>query len=99
MSNNEKFNALLNSCPHARQVYNALLAFAKPSLQQTDDVVHTDGENIIITTKKAEEIIPISRVQSFSLKEPGLAYGKIVFTTSFCESSGWRHTAPPPYNS
>lgn len=38
MSNNEKFNALLNSCPHARQVYNALLAFAKPSLQQTDDV-------------------------------------------------------------
>ena len=44
--------------------------------------LHTDGENIIIATKKTEEIIPISRVQSFSLKEPGLAYGKIVFTTA-----------------
>lgn len=44
--------------------------------------LHTDGENIIITTKKAEEVIPISRIQSFTLKEPGLAYGKIVFTTA-----------------
>ena len=35
--------------------------------------LHTDGENIIIATKKTEEIIPISRVQSFSLNEPGFA--------------------------
>lgn len=44
--------------------------------------LHTDGENIIIATKKAEEIVPISCIQSFSLKKPGLAYGKIIFTTA-----------------
>ena len=38
MDNNGKFNALLNSCAHTRKVYNALLAFAKPSIQQSDDV-------------------------------------------------------------
>ncbi len=46
MSNNEKFNALLNSCSHAQQVYNALLTFAKPSLQQTDNV--SEKRKIII---------------------------------------------------
>lgn len=50
--------------------------------------LHIDGENIVIATKKAEEIIPISRVQSFSLKEPGLAYGKIVFTTAQAATTG-----------
>ena len=50
--------------------------------------LHTDGENIIIVTKKTEETIPISRVQSFSLKEPGLAYGKIVFTTAQAATTG-----------
>lgn len=50
--------------------------------------LHTDSENIIITTKKAEEVIPISRIQSFSLKEPGLAYGKIVFTTAQAPTAG-----------
>lgn len=50
--------------------------------------LHTDGENIIIVTKKTEETIPISRVQSFSLKEPGLAYGKIVFTTAQAATAG-----------
>ena len=50
--------------------------------------LHTDGENIIIATKKTEEIIPISRVQSFSLKEPGLAYGKIIFTTAQAATAG-----------
>ena len=50
--------------------------------------LHTDGENIIITTKKAEEVIPISRIQSFTLKEPGLAYGKIVFTTAQAATTG-----------
>lgn len=28
MTNNEKFNALLNSCTYPRQIYNALLALA-----------------------------------------------------------------------
>lgn len=28
MSNNEKFNARLNSCAHSRQIYNMLLAWA-----------------------------------------------------------------------
>lgn len=50
--------------------------------------LHTDGENIIIATKKTEEIVPISRVQSFSLKEPGLAYGKIIFTTAQAATAG-----------
>lgn len=44
--------------------------------------LHTDGENIIIVSRKTEETIPISRIQSFSLKEPGLSYGKIMFTTA-----------------
>lgn len=38
MDNNEKFNTLLNSCAHSSQIYNALLVFAKPSLQESDDV-------------------------------------------------------------
>ena len=38
MNNNEKFNTLLNSCAHSRQIYNALLSFAKPSLQQANDM-------------------------------------------------------------
>ena len=50
--------------------------------------LHTDGENIIIATKKTEEVVPISRIQSFSLKEPGLAYGKIVFTTAQAATTG-----------
>lgn len=50
--------------------------------------LHTDGENIIIATKKTEEVVPISRIQSFSLKEPGLAYGKIVFTTAQTTTTG-----------
>lgn len=29
MSNNERFNLMLNSCKHPRQVYNALSAFPK----------------------------------------------------------------------
>lgn len=50
--------------------------------------LHTDGENIVIATKKSEEVVPISRIQSFSLKEPGLAYGKIVFTTAQAATTG-----------
>lgn len=45
-------------------------------------VLHTDGENIIISKGKNEEVIPISGIQSFSLKKPGLIYGTIEFTTA-----------------
>lgn len=38
MSNNEKFNTLLNACTHSHKIYSALLSLAKPSLQQTDDI-------------------------------------------------------------
>lgn len=33
MSNNERFNHMLNSCRHPRQVYNALSAFPKEEKQ------------------------------------------------------------------
>lgn len=32
MSNNEKFNAMLNSCKNPIAVYNALLALAEPGV-------------------------------------------------------------------
>ena len=38
MTNREKFNLLLNNCVHWEQIYSALLALAKPSIQQTDDM-------------------------------------------------------------
>ena len=44
MTNNEKFNALLNSCANPRQIYNALLALAAAGFtmerlkQETEDV-------------------------------------------------------------
>ena len=39
MTNNEKFNVLLNSCAHAQQIYDFLMALAAcQSLQQIDDV-------------------------------------------------------------
>ena len=37
MSNNEKFNVLPNRA-HSREIYNVLMTFAKPSIQQTDNV-------------------------------------------------------------
>ena len=39
--------------------------------------LHTDGENIVIATKKSEEVVPISRIQSFSLRNPALPMGKL----------------------
>ena len=50
--------------------------------------LHTDGENIIITKGKTEEAIPISVIQSFSLKKPGLIYGTIEFTTAKAAAGG-----------
>lgn len=41
MSNNEKFNALLNSCSNTRRLYNALAALAedKPNLWRVAEEV------------------------------------------------------------
>lgn len=50
--------------------------------------LHTDGENIIISKGKTEEVIPIPVIQSFSLKKPGLIYGTIEFTTAKAADGG-----------
>jgi len=50
--------------------------------------LETRGGNLVIITKKEEETIPISRIQSFSIKKPGLAYGKITFKTAQAQSVG-----------
>ena len=50
--------------------------------------LRTDGENIVVATKKTEEVIPISSIQRFSIKEPGLIYGKIVFQTAQSATMG-----------
>ena len=45
--------------------------------------------NLIISIKRTEETIPISKIQSFSLKEPGMIKpGMIVFKTAQAASSG-----------
>lgn len=43
MTNNEKFNALLNSCQHPQAVYDALLAFA-------ETVKERKGETLRLTS-------------------------------------------------
>ncbi|MDF2984936.1 MAG: hypothetical protein K0R50_446 [Eubacterium sp.] len=49
----------------------------------------TKGENLIVTTKRAEEIFPISKIQSFILKEPRtLSPGSILFRTAQSSSAG-----------
>ena len=40
MTNNEKFNQLINSCGNPRLAYNALLALSKPCVQQTNDMAN-----------------------------------------------------------
>ena len=46
MTNNEKFNQLINSCGNPRLVYNALLALSEPCVQQTDDM--TNKREVIV---------------------------------------------------
>lgn len=46
MTNNEKFNQLINSCGNPRLVYNALRALSKPCVQQTDDM--TNKREVIV---------------------------------------------------
>ena len=50
--------------------------------------LHVDGENLVVATKKQNEIIPISKIQSFSIKEPGFAHGSITFKTSQSATAG-----------
>ena len=38
-TNNERFNEVLNSCAHSRQVCAALMLLAEPSVQQSDDML------------------------------------------------------------
>lgn len=51
-------------------------------------ILRTDGENIIISGKKTEEVIPISVIQSFSLTKPGRIHGTIEFTTAKAAAGG-----------
>ena len=37
--NNAKFNRILNSCSNPIRMYDALMALAKPSLQQSHDML------------------------------------------------------------
>lgn len=47
------------------------------------------GQTVAIVKKREEETIPVSGIQSFSLKEPrGIGYGKIIFTTAQAASVG-----------
>lgn len=48
-----------------------------------------EGGNLVIVTKKSEETIPISKILSFSLKEPrGISQGQIVFKTAQAATAG-----------
>lgn len=45
--------------------------------------LRTRGGNLIIESRKGEEIVPISKIQSFTIKEPGaFSAGRITFHTA-----------------
>jgi hypothetical protein len=51
--------------------------------------LHVRGANLIVATKRSEEMFPISKIQSFSFKAPrGIGAGKIVFRTAQAATSG-----------
>lgn len=51
--------------------------------------LRAENANLVIATKKGEEIIPISKIQSFSLTPPrGLSQGKIIFRTAQAATAG-----------
>ena len=39
VGNNERFHQLLNRSKHSRRIYQSLLSFIEPNVQQTDDVL------------------------------------------------------------
>ena len=45
--------------------------------------LYIKGTNLIVATKRSEETFPLSKIQSFELKEPGaLSPGRIIFRTA-----------------
>ena len=51
-------------------------------------LIAQDG-NITIRTRKKDEVIPVSRIHTVTLKEPGaLSPGKFIFTTAQAPSAG-----------
>lgn len=51
--------------------------------------VRIEGANLIVESKRKEETFPISKIQSFALKEPrALSPGTITFRTAQAASSG-----------
>lgn len=51
--------------------------------------LHAKGKNLIVATKRGEEIFPISKIQSFAMKEPhGLSQGTITFRTAQAATAG-----------
>lgn len=51
--------------------------------------LRASGQTVAILHKREEETIPVSAIQSFSVKEPhGLSHGKIVFSTAKSATAG-----------
>lgn len=51
--------------------------------------LYIKGSNLVVATKRSEETFPISKIQSFELKEPGaLSPGKIIFRTAQAATTG-----------
>ena len=51
--------------------------------------LQASGTTLVIQHKREEETIPVSQIQSFTLKEPrGLSFGKIIFATARAASAG-----------
>lgn len=51
--------------------------------------LRASGQTLVIAHKREEEAIPVSAIQSFSVKEPhGLSHGKIVFSTARSATAG-----------
>jgi hypothetical protein len=51
--------------------------------------LYIKGANLIVAAKRSEETFPLSKIQSFELKEPGaLSPGKVVFRTAQSATAG-----------
>lgn len=51
--------------------------------------VHIKDSNLVVESKRKEDVYPISKIQSFSLKEPrALSPGSITFRTAQAATSG-----------
>lgn len=51
--------------------------------------LHACGSNLVVSTKRGDESFPISKIQSFALKEPrALSAGTITFQTGQANTTG-----------